>query len=73
MSSPDIARLEALRQAGDGEADPLMDRIVLGHGIHALADLLDFLFRWKPGTPFPSPCPGVTVGCTGAARPLDRG
>ena len=56
---PSNQELEALRRLGDPEADPLMDRIVRTHGIHALAGLLDFLFRWVPGAVFPSPCPGV--------------
>ena len=59
MKLPDGAELEALRRKGDAEADPIMGQIVREHGIHALAGLLDFLFGWRPGTAFPSPCPGV--------------
>jgi hypothetical protein len=70
MKLPDIARLEALRKEGDAETDPLMDQIVLDHGIHALADLLDFLFRWSPDTPFPSPCPGVPAQVVAIVKPF---
>src|SRR5471030_537978 len=62
MKLPDDMELEALRRQGDDEADPIMEEIVRGHGIHALAALLDFLFGWRPGTDFPSPCPGVPPG-----------
>lgn len=70
MKLPDDTELEALRKLGDVEADPLMDRIVRAHGIHALAALLDFLFRWKAGTPFPSPCPGVPAGVVDMVEPF---
>lgn len=48
MNLPDIARLEALRMVGDEEADPLMEKIVVEHGIHGLAALLWLIRRTKP-------------------------
>ena len=58
---PSNQELEALRRLGDPEADPFMDRIVRTHGIHALAGLLDSLFRWSPGAVFPASSTGSSA------------